>query len=223
MLPVKYKDWDKITLTLMQQAKIHEWWANENHVNLTNMPMQKGVIVCKNAVKYGDQVSDIYEIFEVKEDRITLAHSYHNRIIDTWDLSFKVKYIDGEPNYLIGYDNPSNKKRLQELTEIFISIMHFIYYYKEDSEVIAKKTTPTNIPKTKRKRKSSGVTNIQTVLYSIKDIPKRKEYKPINRQTESWTVRGHIRRYKSGKVIHVKEHTKGKKNSPMKPKDYRIN
>lgn len=44
----------------------------------------------------------------------------------------------------------------------------------------------------------------------------KRQYK---RHAESWTVRGHVRRYKSGKVVYIKPYNKGK--GKKKPKTYR--
>ena len=85
---------------------------------------------------------------------------------------------------------------------------------KEPKEITKKNTTKTN---KSQKKKSSGVTYILRNSYDIKREAQQHRKSPDH----SFSVRGHYRHYKSGKVIWIEEFTKGtgkKKNTIHKLK-----
>lgn len=61
--------------------------------------------------------------------------------------------------------------------------------------------------------------------YTIRDLPKReKQNQKINRRCLAWSVRGHYRHYKNGKVVFVEQYMKGKKRGEPRyePKQYKV-
>lgn len=79
----------------------------------------------------------------------------------------------------------------------------------------------TSSKKGKRKKKGPRKVKIVSSFYiSESDIDKDSVKREYNRTVESWKVKGHSRRYKSGKVVWIQPYTKGKGNKA--PKNYEV-
>lgn len=79
----------------------------------------------------------------------------------------------------------------------------------------------------KRKASKHGGCNVvrHYKCYTIRDLPKREEHKrKIKRHCLAWSVRGHYRHYKNGKVVFVEQYMKGKKKEAgnYEPKRYKV-
>ena len=67
------------------------------------------------------------------------------------------------------------------------------------------------------------VLNADKVIYEIETNETVQDFKRTYiRHTEAWTVRSFDRHYKSGKVVHIKEHVRGNKTSNTKKNVYTI-
>lgn len=83
---------------------------------------------------------------------------------------------------------------------------------------------PNNTDKVPRRNPVQAITiNGIKVISSDEKLSKKLSSKKRQRLTESWTVRGHYRHYKSGKTVYVNPYTKGSKEGKPVPREYKIN
>ena len=107
----------------------------------------------------------------------------------------------------------------------------------EDRETVIKETQRRleivpDKPKKKKDKKRNFVnkrvvslTTDKTEYITITTDIKSKNAEKLSKRAytkhiESWTVRGHIRRYKSGKTVYIKPYVKGK--GKKEPKIYKV-
>lgn len=98
-------------------------------------------------------------------------------------------------------------------------IMSYIFHFKKD---MVQKTVVNTVSKKKGKKASKRKSTVKLTrkVYTInseistRKVPKQRQWKGV-----SWTVRGHLRHYKSGKVVYIKPYIKGDKED-FKSKDY---
>lgn len=82
---------------------------------------------------------------------------------------------------------------------------------------------PNNTDKIPRRNPVQAITiNGIKVISSNEKLSKKLSSKKRQRLTESWTVRGHYRHYKSGKTVYVNPYTKGSKNGKTTPREYKV-
>jgi len=87
------------------------------------------------------------------------------------------------------------------------NIMAYIMFHKEDVKIektVRSHNKNNHKKSTKKKRKVYLERHYKLIGKNKPDNPKKRIF-----GKESWTVRGHMRRYKSGKVVFVKPHVKG--------------
>lgn len=185
---------------------------------LKNIFISKGYLVCKN----DNTKEQVVSYFELKGD--FLEFTIH--IIGDIFVYSKLNIITDETEIEIGEvmarTNPNDFLNCKEATiGLADSVMsHFCYanyLANMDKQIIEKNTqriTRTGKPKgTKKKAKKKVVRKInlsnttrRVTSQSKHDNEDKREY---NRQSESWTVRGHYRHYKSGKVVWINAQTRG--------------
>ncbi len=82
---------------------------------------------------------------------------------------------------------------------------------------------PNNTDKVPRGNPVQAITiNGIKVISSDEKLSKKLSSKKRQKLTESWTVRGHYRHYKSGKTVYVNPYTKGSKNGKTTPREYKV-
>lgn len=121
--------------------------------------------------------------------------------------------------------NENNKKQIANFIKVFVITMYSMQQILYSQEIVIKQSegkrgdvvTPADSNKY-YKTKDIAI-NCNDVVYRYSGNPDNisKEYQ---RHIESWTVRGHVRRLKNGKLIQVKPHVKGKKE--VTPKIYKV-
>lgn len=169
--------------------------------------------------------------FEFAEQGVKLEeiYSFDYKVVRHWVLLYEGTVDEqGQRNFLVEYDKEFalSRQRMIDLSMIFISIMNFIVHYKEDREYIEVRKTTTKKPnKKKNNRPKKNVRYIPSRNYIINRVPSEEEViqerKKRERHTEAWRVRGHYRRYKSGKVVWVRPYIKGDK-SKLQPSEYKV-
>ena len=143
-----------------------------------------------------------------------ITYKYHKKMIDAGYVNYKPE-----------------DSRVTALFDYFLSANLFIKSSIENRKTIYRKKKTSNTT-TKTAKKSSGkskaknniiVLNADKVIYEIETNETVQDFKRTYiRHTEAWTVRSFDRHYKSGKVVHIKEHVRGNKTSNTKKNVYTI-
>ena len=143
-----------------------------------------------------------------------ISYKYHKKIID------------------MGYVNYEKQdKKVITLFDYFLSANLFIKFSIENRKTIYRKKKATKSSSGERKTNSNSnnknkiiVLNNDKIIYEIETNSTVQEFKrDYIRHAESWTVRSFDRHYKSGKVVHIKEHVRGnKQTSEVKKNVYTI-
>lgn len=143
---------------------------------------------------------------------------------ETWEIPELIIAAEGEQKksqmaMLLMMDNTVDK-----CVRKFRALMLFAAYYREEVErtkVVERRSAGRRNGKA---RKGSNRRMLTTRKYLISEEllselpqPKRKYQK----HTESWGVRGHYRKYKSGRVVWVRPYTKGK-SEKREDKEYLV-
>ncbi|MMZ46569.1 hypothetical protein D1872_81870 [compost metagenome] len=104
------------------------------------------------------------------------------------------------------------------------AITYMKEYQEEPSYVSRREVRAVETKKPKKGKKQPRKTPIRRTVYKIivplGDIPKLK--KPRQWKTDSWTVRGHWRQYKSGKRVWITPYQKGDRDKKPEPKIYTL-
>jgi hypothetical protein len=121
------------------------------------------------------------------------------------------------------------KKDLNLIKIEFSTLLACIIVAKDFPEVTVRKKsqtrnkTTTRTNQTNSKEKSTHVIKLgEKVIYTLDSTSDESKLfkKSYNRKAESWDVMGHDRKYKNGKVVHVKPYVKGKGNKVKR--DYKL-
>lgn len=119
--------------------------------------------------------------------------------------------------YIIRKVEYGNDEVIKDTVTVYFTVMAYIYHFKPEIEV--REFRKHNGGKTRRISRSSHTVTLKRTVYIMPDHIKATR-RPPQRYTESWAVRGHPRRLKSGKVVPVKPYTKG--NGKIADKEYRL-
>ncbi len=146
--------------------------------------------------------------------------NYSDRYEEPKDYRMSYESENGTDFYLTGTDGDNYNRG-----EFIDNIMRFIMSRLETREKVTKEVNHrASMNKLEIKRTDE---NADKNIFLMKDICKYFYLgeKPNNQNVSSgiqcpcWSVRGHYRHYKSGKVVFVKEYTKGKDRANAQPKD----
>lgn len=128
------------------------------------------------------------------------------------------------------------KQSAIQLTEIFQRFMLTVYWlnylmaHPEEKEVSRKRKSSEN-SKTKAKSASTKpveqkehVVRLNGIYIKTENTKAAKKIKSrkIVHVTECWTVRGHFRHYKTGKIIYIQPYEKGTDKNKHTPKKYTL-
>ena len=144
--------------------------------------------------------------------RYTDDDNYTVRVFRRDESEVTFNFIDEVPSdkisWKMGID--SFKK------DVVIAIIHFLEFHEyltlnSSTRVVEEKIINTsNKSKSSSTKKSSNNSKVYLFKDIIKYINKKNEKMHHNITCEAWEVRGHYRRYKSGKVVFIKPFKKGK-------------
>lgn len=226
---INLKELDRIELSIDELFKLLKW--RDNHKDLVHNYKQvipEGIVDVKGGMT-------IY--FKFINEQIT---SYESYVDEKLICKIKTERLGGQYRVLESYINKEMLRALQMIDISFneidliadtcttvSSIMAYLEHFR--SEVIIREQ-PIKMSNTQRRRamwhnkhnSSSRFIKLNRVIYRIPDGARyTNPDKPLRqRHTESWSVRGHQRHLKSGKVIWIKPYIKGK--GAVKPKTYKL-
>lgn len=227
---INLKELDRIELTINELFNLLKW--RDNHKDLVHDYKQvipEGIVDVKGGMT-------IY--FKFINEQIT---SYESYVDEKLICKIKTERLGGQYRVLESYINKEMLRALQMIDISFneidliadtcttvSSIMAYLEHFR--SEVIIREQ-PIKMSNTQRRRamwhnkhnSSSRFIKLNRVIYRIPDGARyTNPDKPLRqRHTESWSVRGHQRHLKSGKVIWIKPYIKGK-GAVKKPKTYKL-
>jgi len=215
---------DRIILTEEDIKKLLSW-RDENRELVRNFKpvLTEGVI----------EISDYKQYFKVEGSVI-----HHKVFINSLEiLRFSYNHITWKVTEVrdntksLNIELDKNDDVIADFNTIFMSMMSYMVNYQNNIEYINRETvTEIENKKPKKNRKSSGnknrVVKITKTIYRINGLPDKNNSaetpKIFTRHTESWKVRGHFRKLKSGKKIWIREHTKGNQQKETDPKTYKL-
>lgn len=188
----------KIPLTSEQIIRLLEWRDAHNElVRAVVIPFPECSILSENGMK-----------IRAKQDE-ALKSVYHFTMTDT-----KANEVKGRFAYATqtGYVWMGSPKLSHDDTQTAITVWATVsaYVVNFQPEVIEKdQETQTAHPMTRRaaaNKLADRVVYLNPIVYSsIQEIPAKRKYTPCE---NAFSVRGHYRHYKSGKVVYVQPYEK---------------
>lgn len=224
-----FNDLDRIEFSMQELLKLFEWKEeNKELVNNYKPLLNEGLVVVKDGLtiyfKFLEDNITVYEGFDgtscvcrLKTER----HGSMNRIIESW--------VDAELIQGFRLVDPTFND-MDLITDTVTTVASSMAYIQNFKSQVIERIEPFKMSNTQRKRaewhnrnsKNSKVIKLNKVVYTI---PSEARYtnpdrQPMQRHTDSWGVRGHIRRLKGNREIWVKPYQKGK--GAKQPKTYKI-
>lgn len=188
----------KIPLTTEQITRLLQWRdAHKELVRAVVIPFPECSILCENGIK-----------IRVKQDD-TIKSVYHFTATNT-----QTRQVDGRFSYsiksgIVINDFPVLSHEDKESTiTIWATVSAYVVNFQP--EVIEKdQETQTAHPMTRRaaaNKPADRVVYLKPIVYSSsKESPVKRKYTPCE---NVFSVRGHYRHYKSGKVVYVRPYEK---------------
>lgn len=236
----KSADMDKIEININRYQQIEAFMKNIPG-KVPAMPILKeGVFVLKNGTESGMVIfnSDIEDdTITVKAD--TLAVTDNSAV---WLCSAKYifpcemaignalkieDYIDPK-SQIIGRkkEDDDTKKKLSSLFMSALGVtlwLNYLMLHPKQKEVHRKKNNPHNLGHNFYSNKEHIIRlNGVSIKTDSPTIASKIRSRKIVRVAECWSVRGHYRHYKSGKVVYIKPFEKGANKGKIVPKKYDI-
>lgn len=233
------KNFDTIEITIKLSNEILDIYQKEPLSNI-NFFLNEGVLKCTDP-----ELKCInYTYFKVNDkDIITIRnyflHKYKLTHVLHAELDISEMHTTGEIKQEIIETKIEHEKIIYTTIAEFLTTFAYLTRLLENRETVVKETQRRleivpDKPKKKKDKKRNFVnkrvvsltadrteyvtitTNTNTSNEKIDKLVK-KQYK---RHVKSWTVRGHIRRYKNGKTVYIKPYVKGK--GKKAPKTYKV-
>lgn len=188
----------KIPLTTEQITRLLQWRdAHKELVRAVVIPFPECSILCENGIK-----------IRVKQDN-TIKSLYHFTATNT-----QTRQVDGRFSYsiksgIVINDFPVLSHEDKESTiTIWATVSAYVVNFQP--EVIEKdQETQTAHPRTRRaaaNKPADRVIYLNPIVYSSsQESPAKRKYTPCE---NAFSVRGHYRHYKSGKVVYVRPYEK---------------
>lgn len=204
---------DKVILTV-DDVKMLLTWRDSHLTEVLSAPAPlKAVEVCIKesqmrfkAVKSGDDIQ-----FHLSHDFKSLGTCTLRRMPDGLWKATKKRFVKGITD-----------KDIESMLSVYCSLMAFMVYGKavadDDEYAVEEKTAGKKTPHSGHNRRTSPTTYIitKTKTPNIR-LAKSSHASP----SSPFTVRGHYRHYKSGKVVWINEYRKGIGNKKTS-KTYKI-
>ena len=109
-------------------------------------------------------------------------------------------------------------EEVQDCLTVYMSLMAMVVYASANEDSEENITTDKNAVKTQtNKHQKSGVSITYLISKAKRLAQESKEKRERKHPTKAYSVRGHFRHYKSGKVVWIEQHTRcdGKKKSKV--------
>ncbi len=231
------KNFDTIEITIKLSNEILDIYQKEPLSNI-NFFLNEGVLKCTDP-----ELKCInYTYFKVNDkDIITIRnyflHKYKLTHVLHAELDISEMHTTGEIKQEIIETKIEHEKIIYTTIAEFLTTFAYLTRLLEDRETVIKETQRRleivpDKPKKKKDKKRNFVnkrvvslTTDKTEYITITTDIKSKNAEKLSKRAytkhiESWTVRGHIRRYKSGKTVYIKPYVKGK--GKKEPKIYKV-
>lgn len=233
---------DKIVVDEKDLAKIDKYIRGLEEKGDFQTPLEEGVLI----VNYDlDDVVSGLELkgrfteatqfsFDKEDGSITLDYYVSNPKSIKRELEFtisgKAYERDGSIKFDIIKSSFKNVKQIKEeetLMRCLMAVMDTLYYMSDfKRNEIIEIEEDRKIQKKVGNGKGGSKTKYRTVKFTTKKYVFSKSKIPNNskrfKRVFQWTVRGHWRHYRGGKVVWVKPHVKGDKDAERIEKDYKL-
>jgi hypothetical protein len=225
MMPSEYDSLDKIVIEEKISKGIIEWWKANFRPGTTfeHVPLQKGIIQFGTSKATVDQFKDATLMFQDIPHRqgFMMEIFGDKKYIITWFILYEMK----DHNFQIHFPESSKPHITQSIYELVMTATGCwgaIMTYMMEAKTEYIQVDEQRVPKAKKGKGGKGkkVSYIRKKVYRVFLPDPEQPKRAIERHVEAWGVRGHMRRYKNGKQVWVKEHIRG--TGKKEPKEYRI-
>jgi len=215
---------DRIILTEEDVKKLFSWRdENKDLIRDFKPALTEGVIEVQDYKQYFKMEGSVVH-FRIFVNSLEILKFKYNPY--TWIAS---DIRDNTKSLGITFQS-GNEDLAESFNSLFMSLMAFMVNYQHDIKYIDQKTiseTENKKPKKNKKQSSKNrVVKITKTIYRINGLPDKNNSaetpKIFTRHAESWKVRGHLRKLKSGKKIWIREHIKGNQQKETDPKTYKL-
>lgn len=207
-----------------QYSKIEKWCKNNNVGILEKLPFNCIKLIYDCGVEI--IICDVNENNEV--DNCVFLFEKLNKVFAYGTIKIcKDEYIVSL-NFIDTSCKPSQDMVYQfclYASTISMSILSYLFYHKNNLELLPQKEMRLNTNHHKSKTKKSASNKINTYkVFTFSNIVPKKEKLHHEINCECWCVRGHYRHYSSGNVVFIKSYKKGKNkdNFLYTAKEYKL-
>lgn len=222
------KKCDVLNVTNELVERVKDWTQNEllseSSKRLRNLLPVKSLVLDYSGEDFGGYP----EFISVSVDEKT------KELLIEWDTAgYKEYYIKRKWSYNTEedvlthlYSNPEADDTEAEKGIFLVSYSIFLFANKimleQEDEVSVEKVVKNHSRKTKSGKRKSVVRHFKCYSIKGKNRPEAREKHKI--LCPAWSVRGHMRHYKSGKVVFINPYIKGKKRdeNEFAPKEHKI-
>ena len=210
---------DKIQMTLDEMFKLFTWRDNNKDlIHIYKQVIPEGLVEVKGSYstyfKFLDDKHTLVEawlddgtrLMQITTERLFGYYRVIKKDINTNMLQMMTKlYKDMNQTF-------EETDLIADSVSLVLSCMAYMEYYKENVSQTKEyvKKDPQNSHKKKRKDQRRNRVVRLTSKYTFKSVVTHKsEHRVYEHHVERWSVRGHQRHLKNGKVIWVRPHEKG--------------
>ena len=222
------KKCDVLNVTNELVERVKEWTHNEPISESTKL-LRNSLSVQSIVLDYsGEEFNGYPEFISVSVDDKT------KELLIEWDTAgYREFYIKRKWSYCPEKDilvhissNPESDDPEAEKSIFLVTYSIFMFANKimleHKGEVLVEKVAKSHSRKTRLGKRKNIVRHFKCYSITGKNKPESKEKHKI--LCPAWSVRGHTRHYKSGKVVFINPYIKGKKRneSEFAPKEHKI-
>lgn len=219
-LPIPF---DKFTISIPTTVFLTEEQVYED--TMRNTRERKGAELNSKEIKLITKLAkdyvnnDLRVNVDIEEDvaKVKINHVQQSKPIFVFNFGIIEPKIEVEYNDFATDEGAFSGK----LIHLILNTLEYINKPKEEV-VITEKREVKKSKKGKKNKRNGGKTYIYKKVYKVLDVVENKEKRDYNRVAESWRVRGHWRKYKSGKKVWINGYSKGKGRDTQDKKEYRI-
>lgn len=199
---------DKIIVTSADITKLLEWRDNNTELVRMHPAPFKGIIL-----QFPDTNIEIKTITDAQ--RVT----FYTKTNGTPRGKIIAERMPGGFYRTTKNETPFEREDIQSIITVYASLMALITYHTPTERDAAPPQNKTHTPQKKQQKKKSR----PAVTYLLKQSSSGLHVSPRGSHASpahAFNVRGHYRRYKSGRVVWIAPYTKGTKQA--QPKTYKL-